>query len=462
MTLSRRSLVRGSAALALTWPLAARAATPWPREVDIVVVGAGAAGIAAARHIMASGRTVLVLEAAARLGGRCHTDTTTFGVPFDRGARWLHDPDGSPIVRHAREAGLTLAPAPRGQKIRIGRRNARAGEAEEFLATLVRANRALDAAARGKTDVAAAAALPGDLGVWEATARFVLGVLRTSKDLDQVSAIDRERMARRLTSLVCREGVGALLARLGGQVPVALSTPARQIHWGGRRPAEVETPDGRITARAVIVTVSTAMLNAAEDLRFVPDLPQRPREAAARLSLGHLERIAIELPGNPLGLATNDIVIERSTSRQTGLLLANVDGSALCTVDVGGAFARDLSAGGEAAMVAFATDWLAGLFGSGIRDKLGRSTATRWGLDPFIRGALSAAAPGGATARRILAEPLQNLFLAGEACHETLGGTVAGAWDSGEQAAAAALKAIGPARPPAPAKRPTKRGRAKR
>jgi monoamine oxidase len=197
-------------------------------------------------------------------------------------------------------------------------------------------------------------------------------------------------------------------------------------------------------------------------LRFVPDLPQRPREAAARLSLGHLERIAIELPGNPLGLATNDIVIERSTSRQTGLLLANVDGSALCTVDVGGAFARDLSAGGEAAMVAFATDWLAGLFGSGIRDKLGRSTATRWGLDPFIRGALSAAAPGGATARRILAEPLQNLFLAGEACHETLGGTVAGAWDSGEQAAAAALKAIGPARPPAPAKRPTKRGRAKR
>lgn len=463
MTLSRRRLMQGSAALALAWPLPApaRAAVPRPREVDVVVIGAGAAGIAAARRIMASGRSVLVLEAAGRLGGRCHTDTATFGLPFDRGARWLYDPDGNPLVRHAREAGLTLAPAPRGQKIRIGRRNARAGEAEELLATLVRANRALEAAVRGKADVAAATALPGDLGVWEGTARFVLGVLRTSKDLDDVSVADRERMAQRMASLVCREGVGALLAKLGEQVPVALATPALQVNWGGRRMAEVETPQGRVNARAVIVTVSTAMLNADDGLRFAPDLPKRQRDAAARLSLGHLERIALELPGNPLGLAPNDIVIERSASRATGLLLANVAATALCTVDIGGGFARDLAAEGEAAMVAFATDWLASLFGAEVKEKLGRRMATRWSAEPFIRGAMAAAAPGGAAARGILAEPLQNLFLAGEACHETLAGTVAGAWSSGEEAAAAALKAIGPAKPP-PAKRPAKRGQAKR
>ncbi len=464
MTFSRRSLMQGSAALALAWPLGtpARAAAPAAREADVVIVGAGAAGIAAARHVMAAGRSVLVLEAAAEPGGRCRTDTATFGLPFDRGARWLYDPDANPIVRHAREAGLTLAPAPRGQKIRIGRRNARAGEAEDFLATLVRANRALDAAARGKADVAAATALPGDLGVWEATARFVLGVLRISKDLDEVSAVDRERMGQRMASLVCREGVGALLQRLGEQVPVVLATPARQVSWGGRRMAEVETPQGRVNARAVIVTVSTAMLNADDGIRFVPDLPKRQRDAAARLSLGHLERIAIELPGNPLGLAANDIVIERATTRATGLLLANVAGSALSTVDIGGGFARELAAEGEAAMVAFAGEWLAGLFGSEIKAKIGRSAATRWSAAPFVRGAMAAAVPGGAAARGILAEPMQNLFLAGEACHETLGGTVAGAWASGEQAAAAALKAIGPAKPPPPAKRPAKRGRAPR
>jgi monoamine oxidase len=225
--------------------------------------------------------------------------------------------------------------------------------------------------------------------------------------------------------------------------------------------AEVETPEGRVAARAVIVTASTAVLDA-DGIRFSPDLPKRQRDAVARLGLGHLERIALELPGNPLGLAPNDIVIERSTSRATGLLLANVAGSALSSVDIGGAFARELAAEGEAAMVAFALDWLASLFGNDVKVKVGRTAATRWGRDPHIRGAMSVAAPGAQPARRTLAEPLQNLLFAGEACHETLWGTVAGAWESGEQAAAAALKAIGPARPPAPAKRPTKRGQAKR
>jgi monoamine oxidase len=461
MRFSRRGLVQGSAALALALPFGDAARAAVAREVDVVVIGAGAAGIAAARRIMAAGRHVLVLEAAARLGGRCHTDTATFGLPFDRGARWLYDPDANPVVRQAREAALTLAPAPRGQKTRVGRRNARAGEAEDFLATLVRANRALDAAARGKADVAAASALPGDLGEWQGTVRFVLGPLRTSKDLEQVSALDYERLAPRLTSVVCREGIGALLADLGGQVPVALSTPAMQVTWGGRRMAEVETPEGRVAARAVIVTASTAVLDA-DGIRFSPDLPKRQRDAVARLGLGHLERIALELPGNPLGLAPNDIVIERSTSRATGLLLANVAGSALSSVDIGGAFARELAAEGEAAMVAFALDWLASLFGNDVKVKVGRTAATRWGRDPHIRGAMSVAAPGAQPARRTLAEPLQNLLFAGEACHETLWGTVAGAWESGEQAAAAALKAIGPARPPAPAKRPTKRGQTKR
>lgn len=458
MTFSRRDVVRGAAALTLALPFGASArAAGSQREVDVVVIGAGAAGIAAARQIMAAGRRVLVLEAAPRLGGRCHTDTATFGVPFDRGARWLYDPDANPVVRHAREAGLALAPAPRGQKIRIGRRNARAGEAESFLATLVRANRTLDAAARGKADIAAAAALPGDLGEWDGATRFVLGPLRTAKDLDEQSTIDRERMHPRMVSLVCRQGIGAMLQKLGEQVPVALSTPAMRVDWGGRRAATVETPEGRIAARAVIVTVSTGVLGAEDGISFAPELPKRQRDAVAGLGLGSYDRIVLELPGNPLGLAQDDIVIERSRARETGLLLANIAGSALCTVDVGGAFGRDLSAQGEGAMVAFATEWLGGLFGGDAKASVTRAAATRWNAASYIRGAMSAAAPGSAPARRILAEPLQNLFFAGEACHETLWGTVAGAWESGENAAAAALKAIGPDKPPAPAKRTSKR-----
>ena len=66
-----------------------------PREADIVVIGAGAAGIAAARRIMAANRRVIVVEAAGQIGGRCLTDTTTFEIPFDRGERRCADFDES-------------------------------------------------------------------------------------------------------------------------------------------------------------------------------------------------------------------------------------------------------------------------------------------------------------------------------------------------------------------------------
>src|ERR1700723_2378821 len=153
MTMTRRDFLSASAALALAPAFGARAwAAPLPREADIVVIGAGAAGIAAARRIQAANRKVIVVEAAGQIGGRCLTDTKTFELPFDRGARWMHNPETNPMIKLARSAGLDITAAPLGQKIRIGRRNARAGETEEFLAALVRANRAIDDASR-KGDV---------------------------------------------------------------------------------------------------------------------------------------------------------------------------------------------------------------------------------------------------------------------------------------------------------------------
>ncbi|MBN8983209.1 MAG: FAD-dependent oxidoreductase, partial [Rhizobiales bacterium] len=174
MTISRRTVLTAPLAFAAL-PLSRIMAAPLPREVDIVVIGAGAAGIAAARRVKAAGRSVVVIEAAPRIGGRCRTDPALFGVPFDRGARSLYNPDGNPLVKLARGSGFDIAPAMQGQKIRIGRRNARAGEAEDFLTALVRANRAIDEAARGKADVACATALPNVLGVWASTVEFVLG-----------------------------------------------------------------------------------------------------------------------------------------------------------------------------------------------------------------------------------------------------------------------------------------------
>jgi phytoene dehydrogenase-like protein len=168
--LNRRSFLAASAAAIASPVLAAPTS-----QVDIAVVGAGAAGIAAARRIAAAHRRVVLLEASDRVGGRCSTDARRFGVPYDRGAHWLHSPDFNPVAKLGRTTGLDISPVPPGQKMRIGRRYAREGEMEEFLATLVRSNRAIGEAARGKTDMACAQALPKELLDWRPTIEFVLG-----------------------------------------------------------------------------------------------------------------------------------------------------------------------------------------------------------------------------------------------------------------------------------------------
>jgi monoamine oxidase len=450
MTITRRDFLSASAALAISPALGRRAwAAPLPREADIVVIGAGAAGISAARRIQAANRKVIVLEAAGQIGGRCITDTATFDVPFDRGARWMHNPDTNPMVKLARGAGLDVVPAPLGQKIRIGRRNARAGEVEELLATLVRANRAIDDASRGRADVSCASALPRDLGDWAGTIEFLLGANATGKDLKDLSAIDKMRAQDRSAALACRQGLGTLIAKLGDGLPVSLGTAATRISWSGRD-VTVETPAGKIAARAAIVTVSSNVLTSGA-LKFTPDLPKRYLDAASKLSLGSYDHIVLQLPGNPLGLARDDVVIEQSKDARTAFMIANMGASSLCSIDVAGAFGRDLSGQSEAAMVAFAVEWLSKLFGSDVAKTVKKSGATRWNTAPFALGAMSAASPGGQPSRKILMEPVGSLFLAGEAAHETLWGTVDGAWESGERAAEAALRKIGAIKDPEPA-----------
>jgi monoamine oxidase len=450
MPLSRRWFLAAAAASAASSVASRPAAAALPADVDVAIVGAGAAGIAAARKIAAAGRRFVILEAGERIGGRCFTDTRSFGLPFDRGARWLHMPDTNPAARLAPSVGLDIYPAPPGQKLRIGRRNAREGEMEEFLAARVRAQRAIGEAGRGKADVACAQALPKDLGDWRATIEFVLGPHDCGKDLRDISAFDFAKSAERDINGFCRQGFGTLLAKLCGAMPVERSTVVTRIDTSTRGRVDLVTARGRLTARAVIVTASTGVLGGGK-IRFDPE-PKRQLDAAAKLSLGSYDRIALRLPGNPLRFFDDDLVFEKAAGAKTAALLGNVSGTDLCVVDVAGRFGRDLAAQGEAAMVAFATEWLTSLYGSDAARNIKGGLATRWHEEPFCLGAFSCASPGNQGARRVLMETFRDrVFFAGEAAHETLWGTVGGAWESGERAADAALKLVAPARPNAPA-----------
>src|SRR5205823_2392096 len=189
------------------------------------------------------------------------------------------------------------------------------------------------------------------------------------------------------------------LAKLAETVPVQLSTPVTQIDTGDRGArVEVRTPKGVLHARYAIVTVSTDVLTSGR-IKFEPDLPKRQLEAASKLKLGSYDHIALEIAGNPLGLQRDDLVFEKANSTRTAALLANVSGSSLALVEVGGKFGRELSAKGDTAMVDFAVEWLAGLFGADIRKAMRRSAATQWNADPWTLGAFSSAAPGGQGAR---------------------------------------------------------------
>jgi monoamine oxidase len=443
--LSRRSFLAASAALVARPALGAPAKDS--AEVDVVIVGAGAAGIAAARRIAAAGRKFVLLEAADHVGGRCITDTRIFGVSYDRGAHWIYSPDFNPITKLTARRGIEVYPAPASQKVRIGRRYAREGELEDFLALEVRANRAISDAAR-KGDIACEQALPKDLGDWRSLIEFQFGPFTCGKELTQVSAVDFAKSAERNTDALCRQGFGALLASFADGLAVKLSTPALAVDTRGE--VRVETPKGNIAARSVIVTVSTDVITSGA-IKFRPELAKRQLDAFAKLSLGSYDHVALELSGNPLGVESDDLVVEKSTDARTAAIVANVAGTSLCLIDIAGTFGRDLAKQGEAAMVDFAADWLAGLYGADVKKAIARSHATRWNHDPWTLGAFSAAAPGWQGARRVLMEPLQNtVWFAGEAVHETLWGTVGGAWESGERAADAVLRRLGPTKEPQP------------
>ncbi len=437
--MNRRAFLAGSAAVAAAPVLAAPAVQP---DFDVLIVGAGAAGIAAARRVAAAGRRFVVLEASERWGGRCFTDMRTFRIPYERGARWIYMPDLNPLAKLALKAGLDIYPMPAGQRLRIGLRDAREGETEDFFANLVRCNRGISDAARGKVDVSCAQALPNDLGDWRPTMEFVLGDFGCGKALSDISAMDMAKSAERDVAAFCRQGLGTLVGKLAFGSPIQFSSPVTRIAWGDRL-VEAETRGTLLTARAAIVTASTAVL-ASGKIKFQPGLPARHAEAIGKLGLGSYEHVAIEFAGNPLGLRSDDLIFEKAAGPRTAALLGNVSGSRLCVVEIAGRLAADLAGDGEAAMTTFAIDWLAGLFGSGLKRAVERTHATRWTKEPWVLGAFSAAAPGGQWARKALSEPLdERLWFAGEAVHETLWGTIAGAWEAGERAADAAIKRLG-------------------
>lgn len=435
---SRRAVLAGI--LAAGTGSAARGALP--SDPDVVVVGAGAAGIAAARVLAAAGRSVAVLEAADRIGGRAFTESVRLGLPFDHGCAWLQGPGDLAITELARRRGYTLLDhSDPSEAVFVGDRHATVAERRAYWSAYGEIEEALEAA--DGRDLPAASVIPDGLD-WTGTVQSWIGPMDHGVDFRDLSTGDVNAFDEHETDYLVAEGLGTLVAEAGRGLPLRLATPVTGIDWSGDG-VIVETPAGALRARACIVTVSTGVLRAGA-IRFTPALPDRTAEAIDRLPMGLLTKIALKTDGDSLGLSENAWLTYKVSGEMPAeacFFLTRPFGQPLLVGFVGGAFGWELSRAGEAAAIDFATGELVAMLGTGVRRHITGGLMTGWAADPLTRGAYASAVPGHHAARAALAQPVGGrVFFAGEAVGGAFMQLCSGAWLSGEATARAVLATI--------------------
>jgi monoamine oxidase len=407
-------------------------------SADVVVIGAGAAGLAAAKQLRAHGFTVRVLEAMERIGGRAYTVKDRFDIPFDWGCAWLHAADRNPFFEEGIDRGFTLQYHDLNlDRVYFGNRRATAQE----MARVFMADFELTALMEKKIDTSdRLSALIKSSAFGQVTATYS-GPMDFAQDADEISATDLAGSADLNPNFLVKEGFGMIVTSWGWNEEVELDCPVKKLSWHGAG-VVAETPRGNVEAKTAIVTVSTGVL-AFGGLRFSPDLPPVHEEAIHNLPMGLLTKIPLVIRGDRHGLKPfEDILIEKPGHHDVYFLCFPFDSDVLVGF-VGGDFAWELTAGGEEAAVDFVTQTLSRTFGSSIEKQITASAMTDWGANRWTRGAYAAARPGCANARKTLLEPVAGrIYFAGEALGGPLIQTCAGARLSGEAAAARVIRKL--------------------
>ena len=430
---SRRTVLGGLASFTAAPALAS---TP-SGDVDVVIIGAGIAGLVAARTLIEAGHSVTLIEAANRIGGRAYTESDTFGAPFDHGCSWINHADKNPWTDLAKRGGFELLNhTSTGSAYYVDGKLATSAQRKTYNQGWGAVEDALARAGEAGQDVAASSVMPDGVdGI--GLPQTWIGPMDWGVDFKDLSTKDYWNSEDSYQDFIVREGLGAVVAQYGQDVPVSRNTPAKSISWGGNG-VQVETGHGTIRAKACICTVSTGVL-ASGVIGFGTPLPVATQEAINDLPMGLLAKVTLQFKDTRLGFVPNhwmDYYVPNDMPAQAAYFLTWPCDYNYMVGFIGGDFGWELSREGQDAAVDFALGEVVKIAGSAARDSFVKGHLTDWATNPLTLGAYAAARPGRFAARDDLARPIDNrLFFAGEAVATPYNALCSGAFFSGRDTA---------------------------
>ncbi len=432
------------------WALAGACARPRPASArpgkqrgKIAVVGAGIAGLGAARELADRGFEVIVLEVRRRLGGRIWTDRS-LGLPIDLGAQWIEESRGNPIKRLARRFGAPtvrdddewLLYGPDGRRIADHVAAEISADGDWLLRELESLSSRLD------QDVSVADGVRRILAGEELSAdeRRYLDAYLVGLETSTGACMERLSLAYGDPGegywgpdLLFPQGYDAIVRGLAEGLDVRLGHRVKRIITGDAG-VVLETADsGALGADRAIVTVPLGALKAGS-IEFRPELPEAKRQAIARLEMGVLDKVALRFdkPFWPLDVDKFGHVSDQRGEVPELLNWHKFSSQPVLIAYYSADFARRMEALDDAGAVARVMAVVRKIFGRSVPEPSG-ALVTRWAADPVTRGSYSYV-PVGASDRDhdLLAEPTKGgIHFAGEATSRSNPATVHGAYLSG-------------------------------
>ena len=407
-------------------------------KTDIAIVGAGAAGLAAARELRALGVQHVVLEAKPVIGGRTVCDETTFGFPYDLGGFWLSNDGDNFLIEAAERLGFDISnqtfPGPEVPML-LGERWESQAENSARLAYNDEAMTAISEFNPGAPD-RSIASFSGNTSPWFPVLASWIAMLN-GLSMERTSAADQANLLHGESVHQVREGMGRLLQAWADVPDVMVNTPVRAIDWNDAG-VELDIGEDVLTAKALILTASVGVL-ASDTISYARPIPKRIRNALDYLPMGTVNRIAVQFDGDIFGEICPQSFGRFVDADNHIYIMTRLVGQNVALGYVGNELAIALEQQPDDVAVDLLCDALALGIGTDVRDRITATLCTRWGSDPWTLGAYAAAEPGGAWTRAALQQPWDNrVFVAGEATSLKQFSYVHGAAQEGIRAARAA------------------------